>query len=200
MTINQRIEELIFELKINKNRFADALGMNQNVIYNTIKGRNHPSYDLLEKIILTFHVSPTWLFLGKGDMFLEYIYYMDNSTLIEELDRLLKRLKISIENIEFLIEQINLKFDIQTIKSEDERLILETFENVIHDSLLNSIERNEQIYHKLKYAIDHIINRTIELLWLYNKCSKNTTIDPKEAFRNYLKVDKGIDIQFYKNF
>jgi phage repressor protein C with HTH and peptisase S24 domain len=69
MTINKRIELIISTLGLNKNSFSNRIKVNPTVIHNIIKGRNAPSYDLLNKIVLTFdNINPSWLLTGEGEM------------------------------------------------------------------------------------------------------------------------------------
>lgn len=49
MTINNRIELVINALKLNNNSFSMRIGVNSTVIHNIVKGRNAPSYDVLQK-------------------------------------------------------------------------------------------------------------------------------------------------------
>lgn len=69
MTINNRIELIVNELNLNNNSFAVKLGVNPTITHNIIKGRNAPSYDLLNKISLTFdNINADWLLTGKGNI------------------------------------------------------------------------------------------------------------------------------------
>lgn len=69
MTINERIELVIKELKMNKNSFSVKLNTNPTVIHNIINGRNRPGYELLNKIILSFdNINAEWLITGNGPM------------------------------------------------------------------------------------------------------------------------------------
>nr|NQU93972.1 helix-turn-helix transcriptional regulator [Bacteroidota bacterium] len=60
-TINERVEILIRELGLTTNGFALRLGLNPNVIYNTIKGKSKPAFDVINSIIETFDVNADWL-------------------------------------------------------------------------------------------------------------------------------------------
>lgn len=68
-TVNDRIGMLIKELNINKNSFSKAVNTSASVIQNIVGGRkSKPGYDLLNKIVGTFDVNPTWLLIGQGEM------------------------------------------------------------------------------------------------------------------------------------
>lgn len=71
-TINERIDLLIKQLKMNKNSFSNHIGLsNSTTISNIIGGRkSFPSFDILEKIILSIDgINIEWLMIGKGEMF-----------------------------------------------------------------------------------------------------------------------------------
>lgn len=56
---------------MNNNMFAKAINVNPVVTHNIISGRlTKPSYELLEKILLTFdNINADWLICGRGEMF-----------------------------------------------------------------------------------------------------------------------------------
>jgi transcriptional regulator with XRE-family HTH domain len=69
MTINYRIGLLINALELNNNSFSMRIGVNSTVIHNIVKGRNAPSYDVLQKILSSFdNISADWLITEKGEM------------------------------------------------------------------------------------------------------------------------------------
>ncbi|MAE84475.1 MAG: hypothetical protein CMB80_17165 [Flammeovirgaceae bacterium] len=73
MAINDRISDLISDLDTNPNSFADKIGVKSPVIYNIIKGRrSKPSYDLLQKILITYGaINANWLLKGEGPIWKE---------------------------------------------------------------------------------------------------------------------------------
>lgn len=73
MGINDRISDLISDLQTNPNSFADQIGVKSPVIYNIIKGRrSKPSYDLLQKILITYSaINANWLLKGEGPIWKE---------------------------------------------------------------------------------------------------------------------------------
>lgn len=69
MTINERIKALLVHYDMYNNAFSEKVGVNPSVIHNITKGRNAPSYDVLQKIIKAFpEVNPTWLLMDEGKM------------------------------------------------------------------------------------------------------------------------------------
>lgn len=72
MTINNRIDLIIKHFGLNKNSFSNKIGVNPTVIHNIIKGRNAPSFDILNKIVLSFdNIDAGWLLTGEGSMLRE---------------------------------------------------------------------------------------------------------------------------------
>ncbi len=71
MAISNRIDILIKALKLNRNSFSKAIGLDNNVTIGRIINENrNPSFEILEKILQTFgSVSADWLLMGEGDIF-----------------------------------------------------------------------------------------------------------------------------------
>lgn len=75
-TVNDRIKALIERSGNTVNSFAKTLGHSGNGtiqrIVVGIDGRKaQPGYETLMEIITTFNVNPTWLMLGRGEMFFQ---------------------------------------------------------------------------------------------------------------------------------
>jgi len=69
MTINERLELLISTLKQNNNSFSHSIGVNSTIIHNIVKGRNAPSYDILNKIALSYdNINMNWLISERGEI------------------------------------------------------------------------------------------------------------------------------------
>lgn len=68
-TIGQRFMQLIQQLGLSKNAFAQSLDKTATVIQHIVDERNKPGYDLLCKVFEVYpNVSKDWLLLGKGLM------------------------------------------------------------------------------------------------------------------------------------
>ncbi|WP_157886947.1 hypothetical protein [Hymenobacter sp. PAMC 26628] len=69
--VNLRFAELIQEVGLTKNAFAQSLGKTASVVQHLIDGRNKPGYDLLCKVFEVYpNVSKDWLMEGQGPMLL----------------------------------------------------------------------------------------------------------------------------------
>ncbi len=65
-----RLQTLLTSEKITPSKFADIIGVNRSSISHILSGRNNPSLDILQKVLIKFpHINPDWLMLGQGNMF-----------------------------------------------------------------------------------------------------------------------------------
>ncbi|WP_423129817.1 helix-turn-helix domain-containing protein [Gaoshiqia sp. Z1-71] len=75
MTINKRIAKVMESHSLNKNQFANKIGVHATVVHNIIdeKGRgNKPSFDFISKLLSSFdNINGDWLITGRGKMFLQ---------------------------------------------------------------------------------------------------------------------------------
>jgi hypothetical protein len=70
-SIGQRFTQLIQQLGMSKNAFAQSLDKTATVIQHLVEERNKPGYDLICKVFEVYpNVSKDWLLLGNGPMLL----------------------------------------------------------------------------------------------------------------------------------
>jgi transcriptional regulator with XRE-family HTH domain len=68
--MKQRLQTLLATEKLASSKFADLLGVNRSSISHLLSGRNNPSLEFLQKILVKFpHINPDWLLLGQGEMY-----------------------------------------------------------------------------------------------------------------------------------
>lgn len=66
MEINDRIRMIIESHQITAGVFADKIGVQRSNVSHVLSGRNKPSFEFLEKVLLAFpRVSAHWLLTGK---------------------------------------------------------------------------------------------------------------------------------------
>ncbi len=71
MTINQRFNILMKELKFNTNSFSKEIGVSNSSLRQIIEGDNLPSAKVLIPLVDKMpYVNLNWLISGKGEMFL----------------------------------------------------------------------------------------------------------------------------------
>jgi repressor LexA len=67
--INRRVLQIIEYLNVTRYRFSQETSISEPVLLNIYKGKNKPSYDVLEKILNRYSVfNAEWLITGKGSM------------------------------------------------------------------------------------------------------------------------------------
>jgi len=114
MTINNRIELLIKELGLNNNSFSNKIGVNSTVIHNITKGRNSPSFDIMNKIVLTFdNINSEWLLTGEGEMLKD----------ASQQTKKVVQTEVPQKGFELLIE--HLKAENKELKTENKELYLQ---------------------------------------------------------------------------
>ena len=66
MEINERIRMIIESHQLTAGAFAERIGVQRSNVSHVLSGRNKPSFEFLEKIMLAFpRVSAQWLLTGK---------------------------------------------------------------------------------------------------------------------------------------
>lgn len=77
--LRNRIEELINSEKLSYTQFARKIGIQGTIISHIMNGRNKPSLDVVQKILINFkNVSYEWLISGVGDMYKNEVKFVEN--------------------------------------------------------------------------------------------------------------------------
>jgi transcriptional regulator with XRE-family HTH domain len=66
-----RLKQLRGDLGVSQKEFAARLGIAASFLSEIEKGKTRPGYNFLIKLAETFKVSPTWLLLGHGGIYLD---------------------------------------------------------------------------------------------------------------------------------
>lgn len=67
--MKERIEAILKHEGISPSKLADLLGVQRSGMSHILSGRNKPSLDFLNKLLLTFpHISGDWVVTGQGSM------------------------------------------------------------------------------------------------------------------------------------
>ena len=85
--------------KLTQTDFADSLGFGNSYISEMEKGERNISQNVLVSLAQVYNISPTWVLLGQGAMFLNDV---DNSKNNGNLDPGLKKLLWYCENSQFV--------------------------------------------------------------------------------------------------
>ena len=70
--MKDRIKEILDSQGLNATQFAQKVNINVSALSHILSGRNNPSYDALQKIIVNFPgINVEWLMTGQGEMYKE---------------------------------------------------------------------------------------------------------------------------------
>jgi transcriptional regulator with XRE-family HTH domain len=68
--MKERIIKFLSENNLTSTKFADVVGVQRSSISHILSGRNKPSFDFIEKMLIAYpDVDAQWLITGKGNMF-----------------------------------------------------------------------------------------------------------------------------------
>lgn len=77
--MNERLKQFLTMEGISPARFAEIVGINRSGISHLLAGRNKPSFEFIQKMLVSFPtLNPEWLILGKGKP------YKDGTATVEE--------------------------------------------------------------------------------------------------------------------
>ena len=80
MNEQQRLLALMRAEGLNAKTFAEQVGISAATMSNIVNGRNNPSLEVMQKVLNRFRtLSPQWLILGIGSMYLEKSYSQDDN-------------------------------------------------------------------------------------------------------------------------
>ena len=80
MDERERLIEIMKSQELNSKQFALELGVSAGTISNILGGRNKPSLEFLQNVANHYpFISPTWLFLGFGEKYIDG-YIPSNTT------------------------------------------------------------------------------------------------------------------------
>jgi transcriptional regulator with XRE-family HTH domain len=68
--MNDRIHLILKTKNISASKFADEIGVQRSAISHILSGRNNPSLDFIQKILMRFpDINSDWILTGKGSMY-----------------------------------------------------------------------------------------------------------------------------------
>ena len=77
--MRERLLKFMEMEKLPASRLAEILGVQPATISHIISGRNKPSFEFIEKMLLRFpKVSPEWFLLGKGSVYRSDLSFSPN--------------------------------------------------------------------------------------------------------------------------
>ena len=67
--MQNRLEKILKEFNLSPSRLADQMGIQRSGISHIMSGRNKPSFDFLNSLLILFpELDANWLLTGKGEM------------------------------------------------------------------------------------------------------------------------------------
>ncbi|GAO28783.1 helix-turn-helix domain-containing protein [Geofilum rubicundum] len=71
--MKERLQQLLNKEQLTPVRFAELVGVQRSSVSHILSGRNNPSLDFIQKILLKFpQVSSDWLINGIGDIYRDH--------------------------------------------------------------------------------------------------------------------------------
>lgn len=129
-----RIIQFLSENNLTSTKFADTIGVQRSSISHILSGRNKPSFDFIEKMLIAYpDLNAQWLITGKGSMLKNQLSLFNQETQIENKnlsspesnisnleDTYTEKINSKQENTQY--ENLNIKKNI--ITSDIERVII----------------------------------------------------------------------------
>jgi len=94
MSINERIDYLIKDLRMNANSFAVRLDASDSLIRNITSKKSKPGYDTLVKIVRTYNLESDWILLGIGEIYRNGNKRIPSEDLGRPIDEVLAELEL----------------------------------------------------------------------------------------------------------
>lgn len=95
MTLIERIQTIIHTHKLSPASFADKIGVQRSSVSHVLNGRNKPSLDFIEKILVHFpKVDATWLIAGKEKLISEKVEPLKPILPLNHSDKEIKQIVI----------------------------------------------------------------------------------------------------------
>jgi transcriptional regulator with XRE-family HTH domain len=67
--MKERIIQFLRDMNLTSTKFADEIGVQRSSISHILSGRNKPSFDFIEKMLVAYpEIDAQWLITGKGNM------------------------------------------------------------------------------------------------------------------------------------
>lgn len=129
--MKDRIIKFLSDNNLTSTKFADNIGVQRSSISHILSGRNKPSFDFIEKMLLAYpDLNAQWLITGKGNMFSN-----QPSLFNQNNDQIQNNLTSRESNIQNATDS-----NIEKLNSEEEKDIIEN-KNEIKTNKTSNIER-----------------------------------------------------------
>lgn len=111
--LNMRVVSVMEVKRISKTEFSSLLNISAPILSHISSGRNKPSVDVLQKILIHYpDISAEWLLMGQGDML--KAKNINKESVTEALETIEERMKDGVNSLLGVKELI--KQQIETLK------------------------------------------------------------------------------------
>ena len=95
--MKDRIIQFLKENSLTSTKFADVIGVQRSSISHILSGRNKPSFDFIEKMLIAYpDLDAQWLITGIGDMYTNQPSLFDQKE--SEINNVLTQRELNIQN------------------------------------------------------------------------------------------------------
>ena len=95
--MKDRIIQFLKENSLTSTKFADVIGVQRSSISHILSGRNKPSFDFIEKMLIAYpDIDAQWLITGIGDMYTNQPSLFDQKE--SEINNVLTQREFNIQN------------------------------------------------------------------------------------------------------
>lgn len=118
MDMKDRLMQILKKENISYAKFADIIDVQRSSISHILSGRNNPSFDFIQKILIHFpKINAEWLITGNGDMYKPKRTDNDLFSAVEMKDNLKNEHEISNEKQPQSIENKSVSKKITNVNS-----------------------------------------------------------------------------------
>ena len=95
--MKDRIIQFLKENSLTSTKFADVIGVQRSSISHILSGRNKPSFDFIEKMLIAYpDLDAQWLITGIGEMYTNQPSLFDQKE--SEINNVLTQRELNIQN------------------------------------------------------------------------------------------------------
>jgi len=122
--MKDRILKFLNNKQLSATKLADNIGVQRSSISHILSGRNKPSFDFIEKILVSYpELNAQWLITGKGEMYLHQKTLFDHEIPTSDTTQNLTPRESNIQNNNNPLGVLN--------KTEEEKTNQVTIERII---------------------------------------------------------------------
>jgi len=123
--MKDRILKFLNNKQLSATKLADNIGVQRSSISHILSGRNKPSFDFIEKILVSYpELNAQWLITGKGEMYLHQKTLFDQEAPASDTTQNLTPRESNIQNNKKPLEDLYKTEEGKTKQVTIERIII----------------------------------------------------------------------------